>query len=108
MSEIEGVSQLVNTLFQQALAEQRIIAIKAIELLAQAVRGDDGARPAQLGLAEDVFQNWNIEVEVSDGKQPPDLWRHHRLHALQEFGRVILLALHMIGRSRIKLLRKNL
>jgi len=37
MVKMEGVAELVNGFFEQALAEQGVVAVEAIELLAQTV-----------------------------------------------------------------------
>jgi len=43
MVEIEGVADLVNGFFEQALAEQGVVAVEAVELLAQTAERNDGA-----------------------------------------------------------------
>ena len=108
MAEIESVAQLVNGFFEQALAEQGIVAFEAIEFLAQAVSGNNGARPGHLGFSENVFQDGDVEIDVGHREPTPIPWAHQHLHAVQKFGGMILLALGMIGRSRIEPDRDNL
>ena len=82
VAEIESVAQFVNGFFEEALAEEGIVAIEAVELLAQTVRGDDGAGAAHLGFAENVFQDRNVEVDIGDREKAPSVRTEKRLHAL--------------------------
>jgi hypothetical protein len=90
------VAQLVDGFFKEALAEQGIIPIESVELLVQAVGGNQGARAAHLGFSENVLQDWDVEIDIGNGKETPVMRTHQSLHALQEFGGMILLALGVI------------
>ena len=102
VTEIESVTEFVDGFFEEAMAEQGVVAIEAVELLVEAVGGDDGAGTSHLSFAEDVFQDGDVEIEVSDGKDAPILRADQRLHSLNDFGGMILLALGMVDLRRIE------
>ena len=102
VTKIEGVTQLVNGFLEEALAEKGIVAVEAVELLPQAIGGDDGAGSAHLGFPENVFQDRDIEVDIGDGEETPGVWTDQTLHTLQNFRRMILLAFGVIGRRGIE------
>ena len=51
---------------QQAIGEQVEIGRQAVELLRHPVIGDDGARAAHLGFAEDKREDRNVEIAFGD------------------------------------------
>ena len=61
----------MNGFFQQALAQQSIVAIETIEFLPQPECGHDRARPPDLCFAKDIFQNRDVEIHVGDGEKAP-------------------------------------
>ena len=73
MAQVQGVTQLVDGFFEETLAEQGIVPLETVKLLAQAVYGNHGARPAHLGFSEYILQDGNIEIEVGNGEQAPVL-----------------------------------
>jgi hypothetical protein len=102
------MSQFVHALFQQTRAQQGIVAIEAIEFLAQTKRRYDCARPTNLGLPKDVFQDWNIEVDIRHSEKAPVVGPEQSVHVLQDFGRMELLPLGVISGGRIEDERRNL
>ncbi len=97
------MAQLVDGFLQQTLIEQFNIWTKAVELLAEAVKRDQCAGAAHLGFAENVLQNWNVEIDTSNAQQAPILGMYKGLHAFQDFGRVILQSFGVVGRGGIQL-----
>jgi hypothetical protein len=108
MVEMEGVTEFVNGFFEQSLAEQGVVEVEAVELLAQTVERNDGAGASQLRFAENVFQDWDVKIDRGDADDPPEFRAHQGLHALQQFRRVILLALNVVRRGGVELDGENL
>ncbi len=102
VAEIEGVAEFVDGFFQEALAEQGVVAVEAVELLVEAVGGDYGARASHLSFAENVLENGDVEIEVGDGEDAPVLRADQRLHAAEDFGRMVLLALGVVDQCGIE------
>ena len=73
MMKIQGVTQFMDGFFEQSLAEQVMVAIEAVELLVQTMGGDNGATASHLGLAENVFQDGYVQVNVCHAQQAPIL-----------------------------------
>src|SRR5437879_5737859 len=107
MTKVQRVPQFVNGFFQQALTEQGVILIQTVKFLPQSECRDHGARSAHLGLAENVFENWDIKIDLSHGEKAPVSWPNQALHALQDCRGVKLLALGMIGGSWVQREREN-
>ena len=66
MGERQRVAQFVDRLFQKPFPQNRRIRGQAIKFLAQAVKGDHGARPVQLRLAKNKRQDRNVQIDSSD------------------------------------------
>ena len=58
------------------------------------------AGPAHLRFAEDILQDRDIQIDIGDGQEAPVMRAHHRLHAMQNFGGVILLPLRRDRKAR--------
>jgi hypothetical protein len=107
MTKVQRVPEFVNGFLQQALTEQGVILIQTIKFLPQSKGGHYGAGSAHLGLAENVFENWDIKIDLSHGEKAPVSWPNQALHALQDFRGVKLLALGMIGGGWVQCEREN-
>jgi hypothetical protein len=101
------VSQFMNRFLNQALAEEFTVGRKAIEFLAQSVSGKHGAWAAHLRLAEDESKNRDVQIDGCDPQHSPGVRLKKGLHALQDFRRVVLLALSVECELRIKTGLKN-
>ena len=66
MAQTEGVSEFVDRLFQQALAQQSLIPLQSIEFLPKAVRGYDRAGPAQLGFPKHILEDGDVQINIRD------------------------------------------
>ena len=62
VAELQSVAQFVNGFFEHALAQQRGVGSKAVKFLPQTVKRDKSASAAELSLAENVFQNRDVEI----------------------------------------------
>ena len=102
MAQVQRMSKLVNRFFQNPLSQQRIIVWQAIEFLAQSIGRHDRAGATHLRLAEYIFENRDIKINLGHPKNPPILRLHQSLHALQDLRRMKLLALGMIRGRRIE------
>jgi len=91
VAQAESVAELVDRFFEQALPEQVGTGRQAVELFAQAVRGDQRAGALELGFAEDEGQHRHVQVERGD-RQQAHVFAGERLHELQDGGRVELVA----------------
>jgi hypothetical protein len=98
----------MDAFFEEALAEQGVVAVKSVEFLAQAEGRDDGAGASHLGLAENILQDGDVEIKISNREETPVLRADERLHALQDLGGVILLAFGVIDGSGIEWGGENL
>ena len=102
VAEIESVAEFVDGLFDESLAEEGAVGIKSIELLPEAEGGDDSTRASELGFAENIFQDWNVEIDIRHCQKAPIASAYEPLHALQEFGRMKLLAFGVVRGSGIE------
>src|ERR1700756_220147 len=102
------MTKFVHGLFQESLAKQIIIAVKAVELLTQPMNRNDGAGPPDLGFSENVFKDRDVKIDVGNREETPFLRPHQRLHALQDFRGMILLALGVVTRSGVENVRNDL
>jgi hypothetical protein len=100
--QVECVAQFVHAFFQEAFAQQPIIAIKSIEFLAQAMERNHRASPSELRFAKNVFQDRDIQVDAGNAKQMTILGARHDVHALQDLGRVELLTFSVISERRVE------
>src|ERR1700758_1144915 len=86
----------------QALAEQGVIPVEAVEFLAEAVERNQSTRASHLCLPENIFQDGDIEIDAGDAEKPPVPWTHQSPHALENFRRMILLPLNMVSRNGVE------
>src|SRR5438270_10066991 len=93
VSETQCVPQLVDRLLDEAIAFEHWVRGQSIKLLPQTMERHHRARSADLSFAEYVCQNRNVEVHAGDAEQPPGVLRARSPHALQDFRRMVLLAL---------------
>jgi len=107
MVETECVTQFMHAFFQETDAEKILIPIESVKLLAQAVTRYQRAWTSYLRLTENVFQNRNVEINICDREKAPMPGLYESMHALQDLGGMVLLALGMISRSNIEFDRKN-
>src|SRR5579864_756581 len=107
MTQLKRVPEFVDGFFQQPLTQQGVILIQTVKLLPQPECRHDCARPAHLRLAENIFKNRDIKIDLGHGEKAPVSWPNQVLHALQDFRRVKLLALGMIARSWVQREREN-
>jgi len=70
MVEAEGVTQLVDSLFNRTLVEEYLIRRQSVELLAQAGQGDQGAPAVRVGQAKNEVELWNERIQVSHTQNP--------------------------------------
>ena len=108
MTQLKRVPKFMNGFFEQTLGQQGVILFQTVILLTQSEDRDDGARSAQLRLAENVFENRDIKIDLSHGEKALVSWPNQALHALQDFRGVKLLALGMIGGSWVQGEREDL
>ncbi len=68
MGNSEGVSQLVQHFFDDALAQQVFIGGKAVKLLAQTAERDDGNGTVEMRLSKEESEHRNRQVHVGDAE----------------------------------------
>jgi hypothetical protein len=102
VAEIEGVAEFVDGLFDESLAEEGVVGIKSVELLPEAEDRDDGTRARELGFAENIFQDWNVEIHIRHRQKTPIARAYEGLHALEEFRRMKLLPFGVVRGSGIE------
>src|SRR5271165_5138070 len=98
----------MNCFFQNALAKYSLVGRKAIKFLTQAVPGEHGAGATHLRLAKNKSKNRNVQINGPDAQDAPRVGGDQTLHTLEDFRRVILLALAVEGELGIQRIRKNL
>jgi len=103
MAEIKGVTKFMNAFFEQTLAQQCVVGLEPVKLLAQAVIGNESAWAPHLRFSEHVFQNGDVQVDLGDGKQAPLFRPYEFAHSTEDLGRMILLPLRVVTRSGIEI-----
>lgn len=102
MPKVKRVPNFVNRLLQQSFLQQRIVLIKSIKLLTQAIGRHHCAGTTHLRLAENILKNWDVKVDFSHRQPSPVLGPHQGLHVLQDLRRVKLLTLSVVTRCRVE------
>jgi hypothetical protein len=96
----------VRGFLQEALFEEIGARGEAVELVAETGGGDYGASAVELGLAEDVCQDRDVEVMGRDG-QEAGAWRGNFVQALEDGGGVVLVAARVQGEGDVDALRAD-
>lgn len=100
VSQTVGVAEFMESLFRQAIQRESGFGRQAVELLAEAERGDQSGTAGELGFAEDEGEDGNIKIDRGDSEKPRAIGLGRQL--AKDRGRVVLVADWVEGEAGVE------